>query len=56
MVTAITVIVEKIDANVVAEEIMNIMIICSIAACCTEEPPRMAPVIIPGIAMIPRTL
>ena len=55
-VTAITAIVVKIDAKVVAEEIMNIMIICSLAACWTEDPPRIAPVIIPGMAMIPRTL
>ncbi|KAF5374501.1 hypothetical protein D9615_009119 [Tricholomella constricta] len=46
----------KIDASAVEEDIMNIMIICSRAACCTDEPPRMAPVIIPGIAIIPRTL
>lgn len=48
--------VVKIDASVVAEEIMNVIIICNIAACWTEEPPRIAPVIIPGIAMMPITL
>lgn len=38
------------------EEIMNMMTIWSLAACWTEEPPRMAPVIIPGIDIMPRTL
>ena len=55
-VTAITAIVVKIDASAVDAEIMNVIIICNIAACWTEEPPRMAPVIMPGIAMIPITL
>ena len=44
------------EASVAVAEIMNMMIICSLAACWTEDPPRMAPVIIPGIAMIPITL
>ena len=35
---------------------MNMMIICSRAACCTSAPPRIAPDIIPGIAMMPVTL
>jgi len=48
--------VVKIDARVVDAEIMKTMIICSRAACWTEDPPRIAPVIIPGIAMIPSTL
>lgn len=48
--------VVKIDARVVDAEIMKTIIICSRAACWTEEPPRIAPVIMPGIAMIPRTL
>ena len=44
------------DASAVEEEIMNMMTICRRAACSTEEPPRMAPVIMPGIAMMPITL
>ena len=36
--------------------IMNMMTICSRAACSTSAPPRIAPDIIPGIAMIPVTL
>ena len=36
--------------------IMNKMIICSFVACGTEDPPRMVPVIVPGIAMMPVTL
>ena len=36
--------------------IINMMIICSLAACCTEEPPKIAPVIMPGMAIIPMTL
>lgn len=55
-VTTIVDIVVRIEARVVDEEIMNIIIICKIAACWTEEPPRMAPVIIPGIETIPMTL
>lgn len=42
-------------ARVVLAVIMNMMIIWSLAACCTDEPPRMAPVIIPGMEMMPRT-
>lgn len=54
--TPITKVVVTIDARAVEAEIMNMMIICILAACWTEEPPRIAPVIIPGIAIIPRTL
>ena len=36
--------------------IMNVMTICSRAACWTSEPSRIARVIMPGIAMIPITL
>ena len=43
-------------ASVLDADIMNIMIICSRAACCTSAPPRIAPVIMPGIAIIPITL
>jgi hypothetical protein len=46
----------KMDASVVLAVIMNMMIICSFAACWTEEPPKMAPVIMPGMAIIPSTL
>lgn len=45
-----------IAARVVEAEIMNMMIICSFAACDTEEPPRMAPVIMPGMDIMPMTL
>ena len=48
--------VVTIAASAVDAEIMNMMIICNFAACSTEEPPRMAPVIIPGIEMMPMTL
>ena len=48
--------VVTIAASAVDAEIINMMIICSFAACSTEEPPRMAPVIIPGIEMMPMTL
>lgn len=44
------------EARVVLAVIMNIMIICSLAAWWTDEPPRMAPVIMPGMAMMPNTL
>ena len=44
------------EASTVEAAIMNMMIICSLAAWWTEDPPRMAPVIIPGIEMIPMTL
>ena len=44
------------EASTVLAVLMNMMIICSFAAWWTEDPPRMAPVIIPGIAMIPITL
>lgn len=45
-----------IEERAEAEEIMNMMTIWSFAACSTEEPPRIAPVIIPGMAIIPSTL
>ena len=48
--------VTNTEASTVAAVIMNMMIICSLAAWWTEDPPRIAPVIIPGIAMIPMTL
>ena len=44
------------EASTVEAVIMNMMIICSLAAWWTEDPPRIAPVIIPGIAMIPIVL
>jgi hypothetical protein len=37
-------------------DIMNMIIICSRAACATSAPPRIAPVIVPGMAMMPITL
>jgi hypothetical protein len=37
-------------------DIMNMIIICSRAAWCTSAPPRIAPVIIPGMEMRPITL
>lgn len=43
-------------AKTVDAEFMNITIICSRAACSTGAPARMAPVIIPGIEMIPMIL
>ena len=49
-------IVVTIDESAVQEEIMNMITICRRAACSTEEPPRIAPVIMPGMAMIPMTL
>lgn len=48
--------VVTMEASAVDEEIMNMMTICKRAACSTEEPPRMAPVIMPGMAIIPMTL
>ena len=44
------------EASTMLAVIMNMMIICSLAAWWTEDPPRIAPVIIPGIEMIPMTL
>ena len=44
------------EASTVEDVIMNMMIICNLAACWTEAPPRIVPVIVPGIAMIPMTL
>jgi len=35
---------------------MNMITIWSFAAWSTDEPPRIAPVIMPGIAIIPSTL
>ena len=48
--------VVTIEESAVQEEIMNMMTICSRAACSTEDPPRIAPVIMPGMAMMPMTL
>ena len=48
--------VVTIAASAVDAEIINMIIICNFDACSTEEPPRIAPVIIPGIEMIPMTL
>lgn len=48
--------VETMAESAVAAEIMNMMTIWSRAACSTEEPPRMAPVIMPGMYTIPSTL
>ena len=45
-----------IDAKAVDEDIMNMITIWSFAAWSTDEPPRIAPVIMPGIAIIPSTL
>ena len=44
------------DARAVLAEIMNMMTICKRAACSTDAPPRIAPVIMPGIETMPRTL
>jgi hypothetical protein len=35
---------------------MNMITICSRAACSTSAPPRIAPVIMPGMYMMPTTL
>lgn len=48
--------VATMEDKAVDDEIMNMMTIWSLAACWTDDPPRMAPVIIPGMAMIPSTL
>jgi len=59
LLVTVTVMAAKVvntDASVVLAVIMNIMIICRRAACWTEDPPRIAPVIMPGMEMIPRTL
>lgn len=45
-----------IQTSALEAEIMNMMIICSFTACEIDDPPRMAPVIMPGMAMIPMTL
>jgi hypothetical protein len=37
-------------------DIMNMITICSRAACPTSAPPRIAPVIMPGMEMTPTTL
>lgn len=44
------------EASTALAEIMNMIIICSLAAWWIEDPPRMVPVIIPGMEMIPMTL
>ena len=54
--TAIAAKVVITDARVVLAVIMNMIIICNLAAWCTDEPPRIAPVIMPGMAIMPRTL
>ena len=56
--TTITMVIKVMntEASTMLAVIMNMMIICSLAAWWTEDPPRMAPVIIPGMAMIPMTL
>jgi hypothetical protein len=46
----------KIAAKLVEAVIINMMIICRRAACATSAPPRMAPVIMPGIEIMPSTL
>ena len=48
--------VVTIEESAVLEDIMNIITIWRRAACSTEDPPRIAPVIIPGMAIIPITL
>lgn len=48
--------VVRIHPSALEAEIINMMIICSFAARSTDAPPRRAPVIIPGIDMIPSTL
>ena len=48
--------VTMIHDNALDAAIMNMIIICNRAACCTSAPPRIAPVIIPGIEMMPKTL
>jgi hypothetical protein len=42
--------------STVDADIMNVIIICSRAAWLTSAPPRIAPVIIPGMEMMPITL
>lgn len=48
--------VVRIHPSALEAEIINMMIICSFAARSTDAPPRRAPVIIPGMDMIPSTL
>jgi hypothetical protein len=48
--------VATIDESTTTEEIMNIKTIWSRAACVTEAPPSMDPVMAPGIDIIPMTL
>ena len=48
--------VVTIDESAVQDEIMNMITICRRAACSTEDPPRIAPVIMPGMEMRPMTL
>ena len=45
-----------IPATPMLEVRRNIITICRRAACSTDEPPRMAPDIVPGMAMMPITL
>ena len=48
--------VATIEESTATEEIMNDRIIWSRAACVTDAPPSMEPVIVPGIAIMPITL
>ena len=48
--------VAAMHESTVDADIINMMTICSLAACSTSTPPRIAPVIVPGIEMIPITL
>jgi hypothetical protein len=48
--------VAAIEERAVLAEIMNKMFIWSFPACSTDEPPRRAPVIMPGIEIRPMTL
>jgi hypothetical protein len=48
--------VAMIEDSTTTEEIKNIKTIWSRAACVTEAPPRMEPVMAPGIDIMPITL
>jgi hypothetical protein len=48
--------VTVMHASVLDADIMKMIIICRRAAWCTSAPPRIAPVIIPGMEMRPITL
>ena len=48
--------VATIDESTTTEEIMNIKTIWIRAACVTEAPPSMEPVMAPGIEIMPMTL